>query len=238
MKIEFKNWKPILIIAAVVVAIALIGVNFTWGAISISTGKEVILKVTAAVQENAEARRDLIDNWHNEQSIKLEAIFASMRNKFQKTHRDLLISKGILNPFEHNQYKAYCHIVEIGINEMRYIAKQDFKNMETLFTNPENTEFKFAVIADEFEEYIGTHPPDELTGIKEKLIYQFGVIVRREWIDLGVSADENFNWTRKIVADTCLLIEEAYKSAVYIQLNYQRRIKANQDELDIYIESL
>lgn len=230
--------KKFIFFMAVIFLLIVMGTTITIGNVSISSNKEAILKATTAVQANAEQRRDLIDDWEKEQLIKLDAIFAAMRNLFQKTHRELLLSKGILNPFEHNQYKAYCHIIEIGFNEMRYIALDDFKNMITLFTDPENTEFTFAMIADEFADYIGLTPPEGLTGIKEKLIFEFGAIVRREWIDLGVTADENFDWAQQIVVDTCKYIEQVYKDAVCIQLSYQKRIKANQDELKEYINTL
>ena len=58
-----------------------------------------------------------------------------------------------------------------------------------------------------------------------KYISEYGDMVKREWIDLGISSEENYEWTRAIVPEIASKIMEIMKLAFDVQLKYMKKFQ-------------
>lgn len=144
-----------------------------------------------------------------EQKTSLEDIAVSILRELLDHHVELLKSKGITkNIYANNQYKNYVHTTIICLNALKANAINDFKKMNIMFTKKNLSEFK------EFAK-----------NCIVKYISEYGDMVKREWIDLGiVSSDENYEWTRSIVPSVSAKIMQIMTTAFDVQVKYENRI--------------
>lgn len=123
-------------------------------------------------------------------------------------HVKLLEKKGIVeNYFSHPQYIVFSHIVEIALRQMKDNSEIRFNYMNEHFNKTQQSEFnKFA--SDTAAEFIG----------------QVSTIISDEWIDLGISKEENFEWTRQLIPEISKMIIDIYENAFNIQIKYSQLI--------------
>lgn len=144
-----------------------------------------------------------------EQKTCLDDIAVSIMRENIDRHVELLKTKGIIKDvYSNNQYKNYVHITKICLEALKVMAINDFKKMNIMFTQKSEKEFK------EFAK-----------NCIVKYISEYGDMVKREWIDLGiVSSDENYEWTRQIVPSIAAKIMQIMDKAFDVQVKYENRI--------------
>lgn len=124
-------------------------------------------------------------------------------------HVKLLEKHGITQDyFSHPQYKAYSHIVEIALTEMKNNSERRFNYMNEHFSENRREEFN-QFTANTAMEFIGA----------------VGEIVQEGWINLGITKEENFEWTRQLVPQISEMIVDIYNYAFSIQIKYAKKIE-------------
>lgn len=144
-----------------------------------------------------------------EQELYMTDIVNQMHRIIMSHHVKLLAKHGITeNFFSHPQYKAYMHIISNALAEMKDRSKKRFTAMYELFDSEKKAEFEnFA--RNTTAEFIGA----------------VGVIVQDEWINLGITKEQNYEWTRQLVPELSSMILDVFKHAFEVQLKYSDLIK-------------
>lgn len=144
-----------------------------------------------------------------EQITYLDDITVSITRLLLDHHVKLLAKHGIVdNCYSNAEYKSYAHITKICLDSMKSVAIQDFKKMNLMFTKDTPDKFR-----------------DFVNNCITKYISEYGEVVKREWIDLGISKEENYEWTRSIVPGVAEKIAQIMNTAFDIQIKYAKQIE-------------
>lgn len=126
-------------------------------------------------------------------------------------HVKLLSRHGVTsNYLSCDQYRHYATIVENALTKMKIDSLSRFDFMiEGLRFNSKNKP--------EFVEYAKNTAMEYITAV--------GNIIQEKWIDLGVSKEENFEWTRSLIPQINSMIIDVYDHAYNIQIKYEAKLK-------------
>jgi len=163
-------------------------------------------------KEFGEAVREIAlipDYREEEQETHLDNIAESINRIILDHHVKLLEIKGMgKDCYANKEYKSYAHTTAICLGNMKLKAISDFKKMNFMFTEKN---------INEFEVFAKT--------CVVKYISEYGDMVKREWVDLGISSDENYEWTRTIVPEIAAKITEIMKLAFSVQIKYMQKFQ-------------
>ncbi len=181
--------------------------NFKVGNVTIIAGKRDNTNIIKAVTEAVMIQMSM--------GMRLTEQVAYMNDKVDLMiteilhhHIQLLKEHGIKdNYFSHPQYRAYKNLVENALDKMEENSINRFTYMATHFSENNMKEFK---------EYAKNTATEYINSV--------GGIIQDGWVDIIVTKEENFEWTRQLVPRIVELIIDIYDTAFEIQIKYQKRI--------------
>lgn len=123
-------------------------------------------------------------------------------------HIKLLQKHGVIDYFTNPQYIAYKTLVENALNQMKDNSTNRFLYMATHFNESNIKDFK---------EYAKNTATEFITSV--------ATIIQDRWVQIIITKEENFEWTRQLVPSITSMIIDIFDNAFEIQMKYQNRIK-------------
>ncbi len=147
----------------------------------------------------------------DEQRTYLDDKVNQMINIIMNHHVKLLEKHGIKdNYLSCDQYIYYLAIVENALTKMKLDSLERFGFMiKNLRFNSKNKS--------EFEAFAKNTAVEYINKVSN--------IISDKWINLGITNEENFEWTRQLIPEIIGMIIDVYNHAFSVQLKYEEQIK-------------
>jgi hypothetical protein len=150
-----------------------------------------------------------------------------------KSHRHLLISKGIsaTDVHNHSQLKTFDKIIDGLLSRMKDNTRDRFIEMVEIFNNKENRESEYYFVKAEFEQYI--------ERIANNMIQEAREYVSKEWIENEfVTRRESFEAMTPFLSEVAKSIKDILVYGIKVQLKYEREVKCLKVEQKEYIKKV